>query len=66
MSAGNESMLRELNQLQTSAQEISSRMDAISAEIGNVSKGAQDVSTLARTNRSAIEKIALVTDGFKV
>jgi methyl-accepting chemotaxis protein len=66
MSEGNESMLRELNQLQSSAQEISSRMDAISAEISKVSEGARDVSALARTNRSAIEKIALITDGFKV
>ncbi|MDR0670325.1 MAG: methyl-accepting chemotaxis protein, partial [Treponema sp.] len=34
MSGGNESMLQELSYLRNSAQEISSRMDAISSEIG--------------------------------
>jgi methyl-accepting chemotaxis protein len=66
MSGGNESMLQELSYLRNSAQEISSRMDAISSEIGKISAGAQDISALAQTNHSAIEKIGVIAAGFEV
>jgi methyl-accepting chemotaxis protein len=66
MNQGSGALLQEVNSLQGSAQEISSRMEAVSEGIGKVSEGAQDVSTLARTNRSIIEQISVIVDGFKV
>ncbi|MDR0643115.1 MAG: methyl-accepting chemotaxis protein [Treponema sp.] len=66
MNEGNESTLQELSHLQSSAQEISSRMDAISAEIGKISTGAQDVSSLAQSNNSVIGKISAIAGGFTV
>ncbi|MDR2135390.1 MAG: methyl-accepting chemotaxis protein [Treponema sp.] len=66
MSKGSDSMLEEVSRLRGGAQEISSRIDAISVEIGKVSQGAQEVSVLAQTNHSAIEKIAVIADGFEV
>ncbi|MDR0400123.1 MAG: methyl-accepting chemotaxis protein [Treponema sp.] len=66
MGQGSGALLREVDNLQGSAREISSRMEAVSEEIVKVSEGAQDVSGLARTNRTISEKIFVIVDGFKV
>jgi methyl-accepting chemotaxis protein len=66
MSQGSGSLLREVNSIQDSAQEISVSIETMSGEIGKVSEGAQDVSALARTNHSVVERISVIAGGFKV
>jgi methyl-accepting chemotaxis protein len=66
MAQGNEEMLREINALQGSAKEISSRMVEVSEGIGKIKSGAQEVSNLAATTYSTIEKISSIVNEFEV
>ena len=66
MSRGNEAMLQEINALQSSAGEISSSMEEMSGGIKNINSGAREVSDLAVTARSSIQKISGIADGFEV
>jgi methyl-accepting chemotaxis protein len=66
MGHGNETMLREIGVLQSSAGEIEIRMEEVSGGIKKIEAGAQEVSKLAATSRSSIEKISAIADGFEV
>ena len=66
MAQGNKDVLREINVLQSSATEISSRMEEVSEGIGKIKSGAQEVSNLAAASHSSIQKISSIVDGFEV
>jgi methyl-accepting chemotaxis protein len=66
MAQGNEEMLREINALQGSATEISARMGEVSQGIDKIKSGAQEVSNLAATSHSTIEKISAIVNEFEV
>ena len=66
MADGNESVLREINALHGHATEISSRMEEMSEGIGKIKSGAQEVSNLAATTYSTIEKISSIVNEFEV
>jgi methyl-accepting chemotaxis protein len=63
---GSEIMVKEISALQTSAGEIETRMEEISGGIRNINSGAKEVSGLAATTHSSIEKISVIADGFEV
>ena len=62
----NESMVREIGVLQSSAGEILTNMEEVSGGIKNVNSGAQEVSSLAAATRSSIQKISAIANGFEV
>ncbi|MDR2966074.1 MAG: methyl-accepting chemotaxis protein [Treponema sp.] len=66
MSTGNEVMLNEINMLQNTAEEVSSRMEEVTMGMKRINEGAQEVSRLAETSQSSIEKISIIADGFEV
>ena len=66
MSNGSEVMLKEINALRKSAEEIMINMEEVSSGIKSINTGAQGVSDLAITSRSSIQKISVITEGFKV
>ncbi|MCL1930863.1 MAG: methyl-accepting chemotaxis protein [Treponema sp.] len=66
MAQGNEEMLREINTLHDHAKEISARMGEVSQGIGKIKSGAQEVSGLAATTHSTIEKISSIVNEFEV
>ncbi|MDR3336168.1 MAG: methyl-accepting chemotaxis protein [Treponema sp.] len=66
MNAGNEDMLREISALQDQARDISSNVDTISAEIRTINAGAQEVSELAESTQSTIQKVAVVVNLIEV
>ena len=66
MSQNSDNMLKEVKTLESSAQEISSSMEDMSVGIKNINTGAQEVSNLAVTTRSAIQKISNITEEFMV
>jgi methyl-accepting chemotaxis protein len=66
MGQGNETMLQEISVLQSSAVEIETRMEEMSASIKKIESGAQEVSNLAASSHSSIEKISVIADGFEV
>jgi len=59
-------MLKEINALKASADEIMARMEEMSGGIKNINDGAQGVSGLAVNTRSSIQKISVIADGFQV
>jgi len=65
MAQGNASVLREINALQGSATEISSRMEEVTEGIGKIKSGAQEVSNLAAASHSSIEKISSIVNEFE-
>jgi methyl-accepting chemotaxis protein len=65
MGRGAQSMLKESDALQESAGEIETRMEEMSGGIKHLNSGAQEVSGLAVTARSSIEKISDIADGFE-
>jgi len=66
MSLENESMLKEINALQTSAAEISARMEEVAEGIKKINSGAKEVSNLAAITRSSAQKISVISDEFEV
>ena len=66
MAQGNETMLREINTLHSHAAEISARMGEVSEGIGKINSGAQEVSNLAASAHSTIEKISSIVNEFEV
>jgi len=62
----NESMIREIDILQSSAGEILTNMEEVSGGVKNINSGAQEVSSLAATTRSSIQKISAIANGFEV
>jgi len=66
MADSNESVLREINALHSSATEISARMEEVSEGIGRIKSGAQEVSNLAAASHSTIEKISAIVNEFEV
>jgi methyl-accepting chemotaxis protein len=66
MNKGTETMLWEIDTLHGSAAEISSRMEEVSASIHKIESGAKEVSNLAASSHSSIEKISDIADGFEV
>ena len=66
MGKGNEAMLKEISELQGSAVEISFSMEEMSGNIKSINTGAREVSDLAATTRSSIQKISEIADGFEV
>ena len=66
MAQSNESVLKEINVLHGSATEISARMEEVSEGIGKIKSGAQEVSNLAATTHSTIEKISSIVNEFEV
>jgi methyl-accepting chemotaxis protein len=66
MSEGNEIMLKEINALHDSAEEVSSRMEEVTMGIKKINEGAQEVSSLAEISSRSIEKISVIADGFEV
>jgi methyl-accepting chemotaxis protein len=64
MNEGNESMLREISVLQEHAQDISVRIEEMTNGITQINAGAQEVSGLAQSNQSAVQKIAAIVKGF--
>jgi len=66
MAQGNEEMLREINTLHDHAMEISARMGEVSEGIGKIKSGAQEVSGLAATTHTTIEKISSIVNEFEV
>jgi len=66
MAQSNELMLREINALHDHAKEISARMVEVSEGIGKIKSGAQEVSNLAATTHSTIEKISSIVNEFEV
>ena len=65
MAQGNDEMLREINTLHDHAKEISSRMEEVSEGIGKIKSGTQEVSNLAATTHSTIEKISAIVNEFE-
>ena len=66
MGRGAQAMLKEIDSLQESAGEIETRMEEMSGSIKHLNSGAREVSELAVTARSSIEKISDIADGFAV
>jgi len=66
ISHGNEAMIREIDILQNSAAEILTNMEEVSGGIKNINSGAHEVSGLAATTQSSIQKISAITDEFEV
>jgi methyl-accepting chemotaxis protein len=66
MSAGNESMLREIGSLQNQAGEIAASVSRMAEEINAVNTGAREISGLALTNQTSIEAISKTVDSFEV
>jgi methyl-accepting chemotaxis protein len=66
MGRGAQAMLGEIDALQGSAGEIESRMEEMSGSIKHLNCGAQEISELAVTAHSSIEKISDIADGFEV
>jgi len=66
MSRSSDIMIDEIKSLEVSAQEISKSMEEMSVGIKDINNGAQEVSTLAVSNRSSIEKISHISDEFVV
>jgi methyl-accepting chemotaxis protein len=66
MGQGVGAMLQEIDALQGSAGEIEIRMEEISNSIKSLDAGAQEVSELAVTAHSSIEKISDIANGFEV
>ena len=63
---GNKTMIREIDILQSSAGEILTNMQEVSGGIKIINSGAHEVSGLAATTRSSIQKISTTADGFEV
>ena len=66
MSQGSEAVLQEIDALQSSAGEIETRMEEMSGNIKNINTGAQEVYDSAASAKSSIQKITVITGGFKV
>ena len=66
MSQSSDTMLTEVKSLEGSAQEISNSMEEMSVGIKNINNGAQEVSDLAVSNQSSIQKISHIADEFMV
>jgi methyl-accepting chemotaxis protein len=66
MSAGNESMLKEIGALQNQAQEIDGSISQMAEGISTVNVGAQEISALALSNQEAITQISQIVDSFEV
>jgi methyl-accepting chemotaxis protein len=66
MARGAQTMLQGIDTLQGSAGEIETRMKEMSDSIKHMNSGAQEVSELAVTAHSSIEKISDIADGFAV
>ncbi|MDR1099249.1 MAG: methyl-accepting chemotaxis protein [Treponema sp.] len=66
MSAGNESMLKEISALQDQAREIDGSISQMAEGISTVNTGAQEISTLALSNQAAITQISQIVDSFEV
>jgi methyl-accepting chemotaxis protein len=66
MSAGNESMLKEIGALQDQAREIDGSISKMAEGISTVNTGAQEISALALSNQAAIQQISQIVDSFEV
>ncbi|MCL1928152.1 MAG: methyl-accepting chemotaxis protein [Treponema sp.] len=66
MNIGSESMLQEIGTLQGSAGEIKTSMEEMSGGIRNINVSAREVSDLAVSARSSIQKISTIADEFEV
>ena len=66
MSNGNGIMLREINALNDSAAEVSSRIEKVSEGIKKINEGAQDVTKQVVISRTSIDLISSIADEFKV
>jgi methyl-accepting chemotaxis protein len=66
MGHGADAMLKEIDSLQGSAEEIENRMEEITNSIKNLNAGAQEVSELAVNAQTSIEKISDIADTFEV
>jgi methyl-accepting chemotaxis protein len=66
MSAGNESMLKEIGALQDQAREIDGSISKMAEGISTVNTGAQEISALALSNQAAITQISQIVDSFEV
>ena len=66
MGHGNEAMVREISELQGSAEEISTAIEEMSAGIKSINTSARDVSNLAATAQSSIQKISAIAGEFTV
>ena len=66
MSQSSDIMIDEIKSLEVSAQEISKSMEEMSVGIKDINSGAQEVSALAVSNRSSIQKISHISDKFVV
>ena len=66
MSLGSESMIQEISALQGSAGVIKTSMEEMSGGIKNININAQEVSDLAVSARSSIQRISTIADGFEV
>jgi methyl-accepting chemotaxis protein len=66
MGQGTGAMLREINALQGNAGDVEARMEEISNSIKNLNSGAHEVSDLAVSTHSSIEKISGIANGFEV
>jgi len=66
MGHGSSVMLKEIDTLKTSANEIMTCMEEMSGGIKNVNNGAQGVSELTVKTHTSIQKISVIADGFQV
>jgi methyl-accepting chemotaxis protein len=66
MSNGNGIMLREINALHDSAEDISSQIEKVSQGIKKINEGARDVTKQAVRSRDSIDIISSIADEFKV
>jgi methyl-accepting chemotaxis protein len=66
ISQGKETMIREINILQTSAGAVLTNIEEMSGNIKSINTGAQEVSNLAVSTRSSIQKISSIADEFEV
>jgi methyl-accepting chemotaxis protein len=63
---GSSVMVKEINALKRSAEEIMTCVQEMSGGIKNINAGAQGVSESAVKTRASIQKISIIADGFQV
>jgi len=66
MSEGNELMLKEVNILQESADEVSKHISEVTDSMKQINTDALEVSKIAGISRSAVKKISEITNEFEV
>jgi methyl-accepting chemotaxis protein len=66
MNEGNVTVLHEMNKLQSDSREISGSMDTMAESLVHVNEGAGQVSSLAESTQSTVQKITEIVDSFDV